>query len=305
MSAALALALALTLATTRLDAAPEPGPPAGFRDCPDCPDMIEIPQGQALIGAPKDEIDRQAGDGPPRMVRISYRLAVARTEVTRALYARFEQESGYRTAASCNYWNGRWGFVDEHDWRNPGFPQVRTHPAVCLSWRDATAFAAWLSGTTKRSYRLLSSAEFEYAARGGTATPWFWGTASAKACDHANLSDRQLRALYPDREGFACDDGYRFTAPVASFKPNPFGLYDMIGNAWEWTDDCFHATFDAAPVDGKPWLEAGGGDCGARTPRGGAWLSGIPWSRAATQSKDGADYRSFLTGFRVATTDLR
>ena len=106
--------------------------------------------------------------------------------------------------------------------------------------------------------------------------------------------------MYPERDRFPCNDRYVYTAPVGRFKANGFGLHDMIGNAWEWTNDCWHDDLANAPLDGSAWLAADGGDCAARTPKGGSWISGPGWGRAAVRSRDGADYRSFMLGFRVA-----
>ena len=171
---------------------------------------------------------------------------------------------------------------------------------VCVSWRDADSYAKWLSGKTGREYRVPSSVEFEYALRAGAATPWFWGSNSDEACEHANVADQAFGRVYAERPRFACNDRYVYTAPVGRFTPNAFGLYDMIGNAWEWTHDCWHDDLSKAPLDGSAYLAADGGDCAARTPKGGSWISGAGWARAATRSRDGADYRSFMLGFRVA-----
>jgi formylglycine-generating enzyme required for sulfatase activity len=237
-----------------------------------------------------------------RTVKIAAPFAVARTETTRAQYRAFVQATGYasRTTA-CNTWglNRILGFVEGETWDNPGYPQREDHPVVCVSWEDATAYAAWLAKATGKPYRLLSSTEFEYAARGGTRGPWFWGTDNALACQYANVADGVYRRLYSYGPVFNCDDGWERTAPVASFKPNPFGLYDMIGNAWEWTEDCFHVEMARVPTDGRAWRGEDGGDCAFRTPRGGAWASGTDWAKATAQSKDPADYHSQLLGFRV------
>lgn len=271
-----------------------------FRDCPNCPEMVRIAAGRATLGAPEGEIDRLAHESLPREVTFASPFAIGRTEVTRDQFEAFVTETGRVVEPSCNYWDGHWGFVKEHDWRNPGYAQRGNHPVVCVSHQDATAFAAWIALKTGRPYRLPSSAEFEYAMRAGSSAPWFWGVRSASACEFANLADQTLAARYPERPTFACNDGYLFTAPVGSFKPNAFGLYDMLGNAWEWTDDCWHKAWTGVPLDGSTWLASGGGDCDFRQPKGGSWTSGAEWARAATQSRDKALYRSFLLGFRLA-----
>jgi len=157
-----------------------------------------------------------------------------------------------------------------------------------------------LSEKTGRTYRIPSTVEFEYASRAGTTTPWFWGTHPEKACEYANIGDKTFANQYPSRPIFSCDDGYVYTASVGQFKPNDFGLYDMVGNAWEWTDDCFNLDLSEAPLDGSAWEGTDENACTYRTPKGGSWISGIAWGRAAVRSRDHKDYKSFMLGFRVA-----
>ncbi len=273
--------------------------PRTFRDCPTCPDMVVVPPGEVTLGASPDMVDRSTGEGPKRRVRITQPFAIGRTEITRSQWQEFVQASGYLTGDGCQYYDGHYGYVQEHNWRTPGFPQRADHPVVCVSVRDAEAFAAWLGARTGRRYRLPSSAEFEYANRAGSEAPWFWGTASTEACQYANVGDNDLKPHFPKQQVHNCRDDYLYTAPVGLFKPNAYGLHDTVGNVFEWTRDCWHASFEGVPLDGSPWLEAGGGDCGFRTPRGGSWVSGPNWTRAAAQSKDPTDYRSFLLGFRL------
>lgn len=279
--------------------------PNSFKDCDTCPDMIVVPSGKAVLGGEPWDQDMKPTWGKTRDVTIAYEFAIARTEVTRAQYRTFVRETGYVSpTTSCNTWgfNRILGQTEGYTWDNSGYAQREDHPVVCVSWRDATAFTAWLAGKTGKPYRLLSSTEFEYAARAGTRGPWFWGSDSAKACDYANVADDNWRRLYSFGPPFACNDGWERTAPVATYKPNPWGLHDMLGNAWEWTEDCFHERLDQMPTDGSAWREANGGDCSARTPRGGAWASGTDWLKAVSQSRDPAEYHSQLLGFRVAMT---
>ncbi len=283
---------------------------ATFQDCQDCPVMVLIPAGKALLGASIDMVDRKATERARREATLATGFALAQHEVTRAQYAAFVAATRYAPAREttrgkpaplgCNYWNGSYGFVAQHDWRNPGFAQRDDEPVVCVSFADAEAFAAWLTKRTGRSYRIPSAVEFEYASRAGSDAAWFWGNNSEDACRYANIADHTLKRRWPKRQEFNCDDGFESTAPVKSFAPNRFGLYDMIGNAWEWTADCWHESLDHAPLDGRPWLEEEGGDCEFRTPMGGAWISGPGWSRSSVRSKDPVPYRSFLLGFRVA-----
>ncbi|MEM1091547.1 MAG: SUMF1/EgtB/PvdO family nonheme iron enzyme [Pseudomonadota bacterium] len=295
---AAATAAFFLLAAMRVDAQP-------FRDCSDCPEMIEIPSGTATLGAEPYEANTKAGDLPLREVTIAYRLAVAKTEVTQAQYRAFMEASGHQMSQlGCNTWNVNriMGYVRAHTWEAPGYPQNDSHPVVCVSHEDATAYASWLAEKTGKPYRLLSSTEFEYALRAGTRGPWFWGLSNADACQYANVGDNTFRRHFEYAPVFHCDDGYLQTAPVGSFEPNPWGLHDMLGNAWEWTDDCVHRQSKAIPLDGRAWLAEDNGDCSRRTPRGGSWVSGTDWVRAAAQAGDGAGYHSQILGFRVALT---
>lgn len=280
-----------------------------FSDCENCPEMVTIPSGTATLGSEPWAANRKGGDGPLREVSIAYTLAVAKTETTRAQYRAFVKATGHQTTyqdgrVGCNTWTHDriLGFVRDHTWDAPGYDQREDHPVVCVNWADATAYAAWLAETTGKPYRLLSSTEFEYATRAGTRGPWFWGTANADACTYANVADSTFRRLYDYAPVFACDDQYERTSPVGTFEPNPWGLHDMLGNAWEWTDDCVHADMSQAPTDGRAWGGEDDGNCERRVPRGGSWVSGTDWVRAGAQAGDWALYHSQLLGFRVALT---
>jgi formylglycine-generating enzyme required for sulfatase activity len=276
-----------------------------WRDCPTCPELVLVPPGEVTIGSSADTVDRSPGEGPRRRVRLAQPLAVGKFEVTRVQWQEFVTATGYQTEDGCQFYDGHFGYVLEHNWRTPGFPQRPDHPVVCVSVPDAERYTAWLSERTGRHYRLPSSVEFEYFNRAGSDAPWFWGTASTEACTWANVGDNGAKAAYPKQQVHNCSDDYLHTAPVGSFKPNAFGLHDTVGNVFEWTTDCWHADFDGAPADGSPWMEAQHGDCAFRTPRGGSWVSGPNWTRAAAQSKDPLNYRSFLLGFRVVADPVR
>lgn len=297
-----ALGLVILVATTASAA-------DSFTDCADCPEMVAVPSGNAVLGSEPWAANRRGGDGAIREVTIAYSLAIAKTETTRAQYRAFIEATGYQTPSApgregCNTWtfDRVLGFVRNHNWDSPGFDQREDHPVICVSGVDAEAYAAWLAETTGKPYRLLSSTEFEYAARAGTRGPWFWGNSNAAACEYANVADSTFRRLYDYAPVFACDDAQERTAPVGSYKPNPWGLHDMLGNAWEWTGDCVHADMNKVPTDGRLWRGEDDGDCTKRVPRGGSWASGTDWVRAAAQAADGALYHSQLLGFRVAVT---
>ena len=192
--------------------------------------------------------------------------------------------------------------VQDVSWRTPGFNQADGHPVVCVSWEDAKAYVKWLSRETGERYRLLSESEWEYVARAGTGTSWYWGDGESGQCTHANGADRALKRRYGDWKWTvaSCDDGRIHTAPVGSYAANGFGLHDVLGNAWEWVEDCWHESYAGAPKDGRAWT--GGGDCGRRVLRGGSW-GFEPWFlRSAYRSRYSAGIRYSLAGFRVART---
>lgn len=195
-----------------------------------------------------------------------------------------------------------WGIMDaDASWQSPGFPQGLDHPVVCVQWADAVAYAAWLSNKSGQKYRLLTDAEFEWLLRAGTTTVRWWGDGRDQACDYANVSDLTkagIQKLPSDSATtFQCKDGYAFTAPVGSFKPNPFGVYDVFGNAWEWVQDCFAKTYDGAPANGSARED---GDCSERVIRGGAWHADPWYIRSAKHDWAPPELNTARVGFRLA-----
>jgi formylglycine-generating enzyme required for sulfatase activity len=160
-----------------------------------------------------------------------------------------------------------------------------TRPVINVSWDDAQAYAAWLSRMTGKTYRLLTEAEWEYAARADTQTAYFWGDYVGK--DNANCS------------GCGSQWDGRQTSPVDSFKPNAFGLHDMAGNVFQWVQDCYHDNYNGAPTDGSAWT---GGDCSRRVVRGGSWYGNPQDLRAASRAWDSTVSRLYVLGFRVGRT---
>jgi sulfatase modifying factor 1 len=270
-----------------------------FRDCPVCPEMVTVPGGRFRMGSPADEEGRQESEDPPHRVTVTG-FAIGRTEVTRGQYAAFVKETGHPPAERC--WTNEAGKYEERagrDWRNPGFAQDDTHPVVCVSWNDAQAYVRWLSRKTGRAYRLPSEAQWEYAARAGSSTARYWGESADRACEHANVADESLRptrALPPNWPLHACDDGHARTAPAGRYVPNACGLHDMIGNAREWTEDCWHDDHAGAPVDGSARAAPG---CVTRVLKGGAWISIPSLARSGTRIKNAANRRYDVFGFRV------
>ncbi len=241
-----------------------------FRECEKCPEMVVVPSGSFMMGSPDSEKGRVSEEGPQHTVTISRPFAVGKFHVTRDEFAVFATETRFSAHSKC-------------DWRNPGFAQDGSHPVVCITRDDANAYANWLVAKTGKNYRLPSEAEFEYAARAGTTTPYWWGS-----------SITPLQARY----------GAMSTVPDTSFAANPWGLYNVHGNAWQWTADCWHGNYKNAPSDGTPWAT---GDCSARAVRGGSYFVYSQFLRAAYRDKltDAANLvpnGNNLVGFRLART---
>ena len=268
-----------------------------WRDCDECPEIVAIPAGTFTMGSPASEAGRYDREGPAHPVTIARPFAIGVYEVTRDEYSRFVQATEHSTGdESClvnegHHWEERAGW----SWRNVDFHQSMRHPAVCISWDDATAYVSWLSRRTGMDYRLPSAAEWEYAARAGKSTPWYWGDSSEEQCRNANGADRTTD--FPWRT--PCSDGHARTSLVGSFKANDFGLHDMLGNAWEWVQDCFNWSYDGAPTTGDAWE---GGDCSARVMRGASWANTPKYLRAAHRAGERTTFRSDYMGFRVART---
>jgi formylglycine-generating enzyme required for sulfatase activity len=199
-----------------------------------------------------------------------------------------------------------WYYKDESDewierkgkyFDDPGFTQTDQSPAVCLNFADGQAYAEWLTQKTGVRYRLPSEAEWEYAARAGSKAARFWGNALDLQCTFANGADESYHNTFPQDPGYDhfCDDGYVKTAPVASFKPNRFGLYDMLGNSWQMTEDCSRDDYSNAPTDGAPVL----GTCEKQVIRGGSWARGPQFLRSAARGRIAPDIRSISNSIRL------
>jgi len=275
-------------------------PGEAFRDCPFCPEMVALPAGSFYMGSPTSEAGRQDDEGPVHMVSLNRPFAIGRYEVTMGEFSAFVNQTGYSPDGPCYSWDGTegtWVTDANTTWRTPGYPLGGTQPAVCVSWNDAQAYVQWLSAQTGKPYRLPSEAEWEYAARAGTSTMRFWGDDVDVGCSYANMSDLTAKDVHTSWTTAECRDGYVNTAPVGSYRPNSFGLYDMMGNVFEWTEDCKHQTYDGAPSDGSAWTV--GGDCNARVLRGGSWYVTPPTTRSANRVTYSKKHR-YDVGFRVA-----
>jgi formylglycine-generating enzyme required for sulfatase activity len=244
-----------------------------FRDCANCPKMVMIPAGSFTMGSPATELYR--GAESPHRVTISKSLAIGKYEVTFAEWDACVADGGCGGHRPDDFGWGR-----------------GNRPVVGVSWDDAKAYVAWLSKKAGKAYRLLSEAEWEYSARAGTATPFSFG---------ATITTKQ--ANYDGSTGYGsvpAGENRQKTLPVGSFSPNAFGLYDMHGNVWEWTEDCWSEEYGSdAPKDGTPFLK---GNCGGRVMRGGSWEDYPGDVRSAARVGSGRDEQSWADGFRVAQT---
>ena len=228
--------------------------------------MVVVPAGRFTMGSPSSEPGRVSDESPQHQVTIGYSFAVGKYPVTRDEYARFASETGANSA-----------------WQNPGFPQTGMDPVVNVNWADAKAYVAWLSTKTRKSYRLLSESEYEYAERAGTTTTYWWGDSADQLCSRANSGPCNRLS----------------TVPVGSYPANAFGLYDMLGNTLEWTEDCYNSSYTGAPDDGTAWTS---GTCGRRVLRGGSWVGYSGVLRSADRVGGSAVARVSVGGFRVART---
>jgi formylglycine-generating enzyme required for sulfatase activity len=230
-------------------------------------DWVPIPAGTFQMGSPDTDEEALGSERPRHEVRITTPFKLGRYEVSFEEYDRFAYATNRRPPADSGL--------------SAGFSEAERKrlPVINVSWEDARAYAAWLSEKTGKKFRLPTEAEWEYAARAGTSTRRYWGDAAEHACQHANVYDRkhgaELKQLFGwDWEAHACDDEYATLAPVGRLKnnkPNRWGLHDMLGNVFEWVEDCWYENYDAAPNDGSAWGEANSGNCARRVIRGGSW----------------------------------
>jgi formylglycine-generating enzyme required for sulfatase activity len=236
--------------------------------------MVVIPAGSFQMGAPDDETDRSANEGPQRLVTIARPFAVGKFEVT------FAEWEACVAGGGCK---GNPAPADE------GWGKDR-QPVINVSWDDAQEYVAWLSRATGKSYRLLTEAEWEYAARAGTTSPF--ATGATITPEQANF-----QTSFKD-DGESREGEYREqTIKVGSFAPNAFDLHDLHGNVWEWVQDNWHEDHAGAPTDGAV---RSGGDTTMRAKRGGGWYSLVVEVRSASRQGDQPDHRGADIGFRVA-----
>jgi formylglycine-generating enzyme required for sulfatase activity len=246
-------------------------PGDSFRECAAaCPEMVVVPEGSFVMGSSADQAGSR-GENPKHRVTITRLFAISKYELT------FEDWDACVHVGVCASQIG-----------DSGFGRGR-RPVINVSWEGANRYVAWLSSTTGKHYRLLSEAEYEYAARAGTSTLFPWGDDVGKANANCN--------------GCGSEWDNRQTAPAGSFRPNGFGLYNMVGNVWEWVEDCWHPSYDGAPTDGSAWIS--GGDCGARAGRGGSWISPPHDVRSASRNYFSLEFTSANLGFRIGRSLAR
>jgi formylglycine-generating enzyme required for sulfatase activity len=229
--------------------------------------MIVIPAGSFMMGS--SEAQGDADEHPQHMVTISEPFAISKFELT------FAEWDACAAQGGCN------GRMSDNGWGRG------SQPLINVTWDEAKDYVAWLSRITGKTYQLLSEAEYEYAARGGAQTVYPWG-------DDIKPNGQAMANCH------GCDSKWdsKQTAPVGSFAAKPFSLHDVVGNVWEWTEDCYHESYDDAPMDGSAWTK--GGDCASRIVRGGSWLSEPGDLRSAGRYWFTTDYRDYFVGFRVA-----
>ena len=247
--------------------------PAGnsFRDCSDCPLMVRIPAGQFTMGSPTNEPYR--GAEKQHRVTIGSPFALSEFEIT------FAQWDACVARGGCGGYR-----PDDQGWGRGN------RPVIGVSWNDAKAYVAWLSRTTGKHYRLASESEWEYAARAATTTPFSFG-----ATINTNEANYDGTTAYGNGPKGV---NRKKTLPVGSFSPNAFGLYDMHGNVWEWTEDCWSDEYTAVtPANGAPYLLP---NCAGHVLRGGSWEDHPADIRSAARVGGASDDQSWSDGFRVA-----
>jgi formylglycine-generating enzyme required for sulfatase activity len=248
--------------------------------------MVVIEPTPFDMGSPDSDDEAYGTERPQHPVSIASRFAIGKYEVTFEEYDKFAYDTNRRPPSDS-------GFGGER------------RPVINVSWHDAVAYAEWLSKKTGRRFRLPSEAEWEFAARAGTSFRRFWGDASSDACEYASVFDRGSEARVKARynitwEPHDCDDGVETTSEVGHFRANQLGLHDMLGNVFEWVQDCWHDSYEEAPADGSGWFEVNNGDCGRRVLRGGSWYFGPRIVRSADRYGNSPDFRNYDVGFRLA-----
>jgi formylglycine-generating enzyme required for sulfatase activity len=244
-----------------------------FKECDKCPEMVVAPAGKFTMGSPIGEPGRNVDEGPQHSVTFARRFAAGKFAVT------FDEWDACVADGGCNGYRPNSSGWGRGKW-----------PVINVSWADAKAYVAWLAETTGKPYRLLTEAEREYVTRAGTTTPFWWGASISTNQANYNGSPFGQGAKGQDR-------GH--TVTVDSFEPNPWGLYQVHGNIYEWVEDCWIASYEGAPNDGSAQIN---GDCSYRAIRGGSWDYDPEFLRSASRLGWLAETRDIWLGFRVGRT---
>lgn len=231
-------------------------------------------------------------------------FALGKFDVTKQQFAKFADETGFVGVGCDVFENGGWKFDSHTSWRDPGFSQTERDPVVCVSWDDAKAYIKWINNKLHASgnshvYRLPTEVEWEYAARAGVTDATYWGGDRSLQCKFENARNASSVNVFGiDGPRVECDTEFSSTAPVGSFNSNPWGLFDMLGNAHQWVEDCSRVGY-RTPIPNTPDL--GAPNCSMRALRGASWAT-IPFSvRAAARAASKPKSRSSTYGFRLAT----
>jgi formylglycine-generating enzyme required for sulfatase activity/DNA-binding winged helix-turn-helix (wHTH) protein len=273
----------------------------GFKDCSLCPDMIVLPTGEFMMGSPASENGHTDVEGSPRRINMSKRIAIGKLEVTIEQISAFVAETGMNVGGSCQLITdpsrkvATWG-EPSVSMLSPGFNVTPLHPAVCISWHEAQSYVAWLHRRTGKPYRLPTEAEWEYAARAGTATRYSFGNDETSLCGYARFAD--LGSQFGWSDGCRSDVATYGTTTVGALKPNPWGIFDMHGNAWEWVEDCWTPNPQAMPIDGSAFSQPG--SCEIGVIRGGSFAAGSRRVRSAIRAPVRTTKHFYNIGLRVA-----
>ncbi len=270
------------LASLNAQAVEPPKPGSVFKDCKNCPEMVVLPAGSFVMGTPEDEVGREPDEGPQHTVTFNKAFAMSRFHVTAGELDAYIRETG----TVIKDGDERPGRLCQAS--KPRYEQGPRQPAVCVDYADVQAYARWLSKKTGQHYRMVSEAEREYAARAGSSGSFpfpFDEEGQYQITQHANT--------------YGPKDGYSYSAPVGSYPPDAFGMYDMHGNVYEWVADCWHPDYVGAPADGRAWMEESGGVCLDAQIRGNDWGEAPVFSRSGNRNSRKREVRGDWLSFRV------
>ncbi|MCP4324924.1 MAG: formylglycine-generating enzyme family protein [Alteromonadales bacterium] len=253
------------------------------------PEMVTIPSGTFQMGNASEE-----DASPVRTVSIKS-FKIGKFEITKDQFQQFILLSGYKAPDQCMHKLSKKGFANElidGSWANNNIPSKGTHPVNCVGFKASQAYVSWLAKTTGKKYRLPTEAEWEYVAKSGSQSKYGFGDNDKEVCNYGNVADKTATLAWKFSD---CNDNAEFTSAVGSYTPNKFGVYDMLGNVFEYVQDCEHLSYKNAPIDGSAWIE---GECKSRIIRGGAWH----WAAfdLSTRFWVPLDHVGAVEGFRIA-----